>query len=57
MVRQLERSDVETSKSQLNAVADVIYVLHASPKKMRQAAKRDVESAASRLREQMARRR
>jgi phage-related protein len=56
MVRQLDwRSDVETSKSQLNAVADVIYVIHAFQKKMRRAAKRDVDLAASRLREQMVR--
>jgi len=35
--------------------ADVIYVLHAFQKKTRQTAKRDVDLAASRLREQMAR--
>jgi phage-related protein len=37
--------------------ADVVYVLHAFQKKTRQTAKRDVDLAASRLREQMARRR
>ena len=36
---------------------DVVYVLHAFQKKTRQTAKRDVDLAASRLREQMARRR
>ena len=35
--------------------ADVIYVLHAFQKKTRQTAKRDVDLAASRLREQVAR--
>ncbi len=35
--------------------ADVVYVLHAFEKKTRQTAKRDVELAASRLREQLAR--
>jgi phage-related protein len=35
--------------------ADLIYVLHAFQKKTRQRAKRDVDLAASRLREQMAR--
>ena len=35
--------------------ADVVYVLHAFQKKTRQTAKRDVDLAASRLREQMAR--
>lgn len=35
--------------------ADVVYVLHAFRKKTRQTAKRDVDLAASRLREQMAR--
>lgn len=37
--------------------ADAIYVLHAFQKKTRQTAKRDIELATSRLREQMARRR
>jgi phage-related protein len=37
--------------------ADVVYVLHAFQKKTRQTAKRDVDLAASRLREQVARRR
>jgi phage-related protein len=37
--------------------ADAVYVLHAFQKKTRQTAKRDRELAASRLREQMARRR
>lgn len=37
--------------------ADAIYVLHAFQKKTRQTAKRDMELATSRLREQMARRR
>jgi phage-related protein len=35
--------------------ADVVYVLHAFHKKTRQTAKRDVDLAASRLREQIAR--
>jgi len=35
--------------------ADVVYVLHAFQKKTRQTAKRDVDLAASRLREQLAR--
>lgn len=35
--------------------ADVVYVLHAFQKKTRQTAKRDVDLAASRWREQMAR--
>jgi phage-related protein len=35
--------------------ADAVYVLHAFQKKARQTAKRDVDLAASRLREQMAR--
>ena len=35
--------------------ADVVYALHAFQKKTRQTAKRDVDLAASRLREQMAR--
>jgi phage-related protein len=35
--------------------ADVVYVLHAFQKKMRQTAKRDVDLAAARLREQVAR--
>ena len=35
--------------------ADVVYVLHAFQKKTRQTAKRDLDLAASRLREQMAR--
>ena len=35
--------------------ADVVYVLHAFQKKTRQTAKRDVDLAASRLQEQMAR--
>jgi phage-related protein len=35
--------------------ADAVYVLHAFQKKTRQTAKRDVDVAASRLREQMAR--
>jgi phage-related protein len=35
--------------------ADVVYVLHAFQKKTRQTAKRDVDLAASRLREQVAR--
>jgi phage-related protein len=35
--------------------ADAVYVLHAFQKKTRQTAKRDVDLAASRLREQMAR--
>jgi phage-related protein len=34
--------------------ADVVYVLHAFQKKTRQTAKRDVDLAASRLREQVA---
>jgi phage-related protein len=34
---------------------DVVYVLHAFQKKTRQTAKRDVDLAATRLREQMAR--
>ena len=37
------------------ALADVVYVLHAFQKKTRQTAKRDVDLAASRLREQIAR--
>jgi phage-related protein len=37
--------------------ADVIYVMHAFQKKTRQTAKRDIELAASRLREQLVRRR
>jgi phage-related protein len=37
------------------AFADVVYVLHAFPKKTRQTATRDVGLAASRLREQVAR--
>jgi phage-related protein len=37
------------------SLADVVYVLHAFQKKTRQTAKRDVDLAASRLREQMAR--
>jgi phage-related protein len=37
--------------------ADVVYVLHAFQKKARQTAKRDIELATSRLREEMARRR
>jgi phage-related protein len=36
-------------------LADVVYVLHAFQKKTRQTAKRDVDLAASRLREQIAR--
>ena len=36
---------------------DAVYVLHAFQKKTRQTAKRDVDLAASRLREQLARRR
>ena len=36
-------------------LADVVYVLHAFQKKTRQTAKRDVDLAASRLREQVAR--
>jgi phage-related protein len=39
------------------AFADAVYVLHAFQKKARQTAKRDLEVAAARLREQMARRR
>ena len=39
------------------AFADAVYVLHAFQKKARQTAKRDVELAAARLREQRARRR
>jgi len=39
----------------LATFADVVYVLHAFQKKTRQTAKRDVDLAASRLREQMAR--
>jgi phage-related protein len=39
------------------AIADVVYVLHAFQKKTRQTAKRDIELVASRLREQLARRR
>jgi phage-related protein len=35
--------------------ADAVYVLHAFQKKNRQTAKRDVDLAASRLRQQMAR--
>ena len=35
--------------------ADVVYVLHAFQKRTRQTAKRDVDWAASRLREQVAR--
>ena len=35
--------------------ADALYVLHAFQKKTRQTAKRDVDLAASRLREQVAR--
>ena len=35
--------------------ADAVYVLHAFQKKTRQTAKRDVDLAAARLREQMAR--
>jgi phage-related protein len=35
--------------------ADVVYVLHAFQKKTRQTAKRDIDLAASRLREQMTR--
>jgi phage-related protein len=35
--------------------ADVVYLLHAFQKKTRQTAKRDVDLAASRLREQIAR--
>jgi phage-related protein len=38
-------------------VADAVYVLHAFQKKTRQTAKRDIELATLRLREQMARRR
>jgi phage-related protein len=38
-------------------LADMVYVLHAFQKRTRQTAKRDVDLAASRLREQMARRR
>ncbi len=38
------------------AFADAIYVLHAFQKKTRQTARRDVDLAASRLRELMARR-
>ncbi len=37
--------------------ADVVYVLHAFQKKTQQTAKRDVDLAASRLREQVTRRR
>jgi len=37
--------------------ADAVYVLHAFQKKTRQSAKRDLDLAASRLREQMVRRR
>ena len=37
------------------AFADVVYVLHAFQKKTRQTAKRDVDLAALRLREQVAR--
>jgi phage-related protein len=37
------------------AFADVVYVLHAFQKKTRQTAKRDLDLAVSRLREQMAR--
>jgi phage-related protein len=36
-------------------LADAVYVLHAFQKKTRQTAKRDVDLAASRLREQLAR--
>jgi phage-related protein len=36
-------------------IADVVYVLHAFQKKTRQTAKRDVDLAAWRLREQIAR--
>jgi phage-related protein len=39
------------------AAADAVYVLHAFQKKTRQTAKRDLDLAALRLREQMARRR
>jgi phage-related protein len=35
--------------------ADAVYVLHAFQKKTRQTARRDLDLAASRLREQMAR--
>jgi phage-related protein len=38
-------------------LADIVYGLHAFQKRTRQTAKRDVDLAASRLREQMARRR
>jgi phage-related protein len=41
----------------LATFADVLYVLHAFQKKTRQTAKRDADLAASRLREQVARRR
>jgi phage-related protein len=41
----------------LATFADVLYVLHAFQKKSRQTAKRDVELAAMRLREQLTRRR
>jgi phage-related protein len=37
--------------------AEAVYVLHAFQKKTRQTAKRDIELAASRLQEQLARRR
>jgi phage-related protein len=37
--------------------ADAVYVLHAFQKKTRQTPKRDIDLAASRLREQLARRR
>jgi phage-related protein len=39
------------------ALADAIYVLHAFQKKTRQTSNRDLDLAASRLRELMARRR
>ena len=45
----------QSTASASNPFADMVYVLHAFQKKTRQTAKRDVDLAASRLREQVAR--
>jgi phage-related protein len=63
MVGWVERSETHRVRERAGAFrviyvatfADLVYVLHAFQKKTRQTAKRDVELAASRLREQMAR--
>ena len=60
LAREFARSGFASVPAPLGVIyvatfANVIYVLHAFQKKTRRTAKRDVDLAASRLREQMAR--